>query len=222
MLLISATPSPFARKVRIALQEKGIPFELRNEVPWHSDTATPQFNPLEQLPILVPDDGGEPVYESTYILDWLEAMHPTPALLPRDRAGQLEAKRVQVLAEGVMDATVSLFFELQREQPSLEWTKRQLRKVMGGLAELDRRLGARTLFVGDAFGLADIAVVAVLGMQDTVEETGFGARWREIDARIGVWRERYPNLARFERLHRERPSVRDTAPVMFQFREAVV
>lgn len=222
MLLISATPSPFARKVRMALQEKGIPFELRNEVPWHSDTATPQFNPLEQLPILVPGDSAEPVYESTYILEWLETMHPEPPLLPRDRAGLLEAKRIQVLAEGVMDATVLLFFEIQRPEPSLEWTKRQLRKVMGGLRELDRRLGDRTLFVEGSFGLADIAVVAVLGMQNTVEETGVGERWRAIDPNVGVWRERYPNLARFEQHHRDRPSVRDTSPVMFAFREAVV
>jgi glutathione S-transferase len=31
--LISATPSPYARKVRIALIEKGIPFELITTVP---------------------------------------------------------------------------------------------------------------------------------------------------------------------------------------------
>ena len=31
--LISATPSPYARKVRIALAEKAIPFELTTEVP---------------------------------------------------------------------------------------------------------------------------------------------------------------------------------------------
>ena len=71
MILISATPSPFARKVRISMMEKGIPFDLQNEVPWHADTRTTQFNPLEQLPVLIPDDG-DPVYESTYIMDWLE------------------------------------------------------------------------------------------------------------------------------------------------------
>jgi hypothetical protein len=31
MKLLSATPSPYARKVRIALAEKGIPFELVTE-----------------------------------------------------------------------------------------------------------------------------------------------------------------------------------------------
>ena len=41
MKLISATPSPYARKVRIQLIEKGIPFELVTEVPWNSDTTVP-------------------------------------------------------------------------------------------------------------------------------------------------------------------------------------
>jgi len=40
--LISATPSPYARKVRIALQEKGLPFELVTEVPRDSTTSTPK------------------------------------------------------------------------------------------------------------------------------------------------------------------------------------
>lgn len=53
LTMISATPSPFARMNRIALHEKGIPFELQNEVPWDSTTKTPQYNPLEKLPILL-------------------------------------------------------------------------------------------------------------------------------------------------------------------------
>ena len=42
MKLPSATPSPYARKVRIALAEKGLPFELLTEVPWNADTSTPR------------------------------------------------------------------------------------------------------------------------------------------------------------------------------------
>ena len=44
--LISATLSPYARKVRIALAEKGLPFKLVTEVPWRS-MVTPKYNPLE-------------------------------------------------------------------------------------------------------------------------------------------------------------------------------
>ena len=221
MILISATPSPFARKVRIALLEKGIAFETRNEVPWHADTATPHYNPLEQLPVLIPDDG-EPLYESTFILEWLEHEHPQPPLLPEDAAGRFLAKRIQVIAEGVMDATVQLFFERQREHPSLEWARRQLRKVYGGLHDLDQRLGDRQFFVGERFGLADIAVISVLGMQDTAHDTGMIDWWQTLDPASTTWRGRYGNLKRFEAQLRNRASVRDTAPVMFQLQEKIV
>src|SRR5262245_62501758 len=45
IVLISATPSTYARKVRIALAEKSIPFELVTEVPWNRTTITPRYNP---------------------------------------------------------------------------------------------------------------------------------------------------------------------------------
>ena len=69
--LISATPSPYARKVRIQLAEKEIPFELITEVPWHSETQTPRWNPLEKLPVLICPNG-ESVFESRYINEWVE------------------------------------------------------------------------------------------------------------------------------------------------------
>ena len=75
--LISATPSPYSRKVRIQLAEKGIPFELITEVPWNSDTQTPRWNPLEKLPVLLLPDGGS-VFESRYINEWIEFKHPEP------------------------------------------------------------------------------------------------------------------------------------------------
>ena len=81
--LISATPSPYARKVRIALAEKGLPFELLTEVPWDSTTLTPNYNPLEKLPVLLLQDGSS-VYESSFILQYLELTYPQHPLLPSD------------------------------------------------------------------------------------------------------------------------------------------
>ena len=221
MILISATPSPFARKVRIAMIEKGISFTIQNEVPWHADTQTGRYNPLEQLPVLIPDDGA-PVFESTYIMDWLEYRYPTPRMLPDNPAAAMEAKLIQVIAEGVMDATVQLFWEMQREHISAEWAKRQLRKVAGGLADLDRRVGDRAFVVGDRFGLADIVVISVLGMQDTVIEAGMIRTWQNFAPDMDNWNKIYTNLSRFESLHHDRPSVRDTAPFMFDLAEKIV
>ncbi|WP_295497554.1 glutathione S-transferase N-terminal domain-containing protein [Sphingorhabdus sp. EL138] len=221
MILISATPSPFARKVRMALIEKGIAFTLQNEVPWHADTQTPRYNPLEQLPILIPDDG-DPVFESTFLMDWLEHKYPEPSMLPADPERVLEAKLIHTIAEGVADATVLLFWEMQREHISTEWAQRQLRKVKGGLTDLNRRVGDRVFFVDDRFGLADIAVIALLGMQDIVINTGMITAWQNFAPDMDDWNVLYPNLERFDAHHRDRPSVKQTAPFMFDLAEKIV
>jgi glutathione S-transferase len=198
--LISATPSPYARKVRIALAEKGIPFELRTEVPWDSTTATPRYNPLEKLPVLILDDGSS-VYESRFILEYLEAKYPAPPMLPDDIDGKLAARHVEVLADGVCDACVLIFWE--RHRPAAEqshaWIDRQQRKVDGGLAALSRIAGDREYVIGDRFGLADIVTGTVLGY--------LSVRFAELP-----WRDRHPNLAVLSDRLEQRPSFRNSVP----------
>ena len=201
MQLISATPSPFARKIRIILHEKAIPFELRTEVPWNDDTTLPLHNPLEKLPVLVLDDGTT-VYESAYIAEWLERRHPHPPLLPQDDDGILAHKRLEVLAGGVCDAMVLIFFERQRPPGarSAPWLARQQRKVEGGLAETARLIAAGPHAVGARFGLGDIAAGCMLGYLDL--------RLPELD-----WRGCHPALADYHARLEERPSFRATRPV---------
>ena len=109
LTLINARPSPFGRKVAIALEEKGIDYTVRYDVPWGEETCTPQFSPLEQLPILILPDG-EHVYDSSYILTWLEARYPQPALLPVDTECRLQAQLRQLLGERLMEVAQSLIF----------------------------------------------------------------------------------------------------------------
>lgn len=210
MKLISATPSPYARKVRIALAEKDIPFELVTEVPWNSDTSLPLHNPLEKLPVLLLEDGRS-LYESSYILEWLERKYPQPPLLPPDDDGILEAKRCLVLGDGVCDAFLLVFFERRRppECQSASWIARQMRKIDGGLAEIARTIGEKEYVVADRFGLGDIGIGAVLGY--------FDVRFPELD-----WRARHPNLADYFARLSERPSFRDTVPYPQTIRDSVV
>ena len=146
MRLINNKPSPFGRKVMIALKEKDIPFEIEWDIPWHKDTTVDHYNPLEQLPILV-TEGGEIVYESSYILDWLEHHYPDPSLIPETPDERLKMKLFQVLGVGVMDAIVRINFELARPQEcqSNEWMQRQKRKIAGGLGEISRIIGNEEL-----------------------------------------------------------------------------
>ncbi len=200
--LISATPSPYARKVRIALLEKSIPFDLVTEVPWDNTTQTPQYNPLEKLPVLILENG-KSVYESHYILEFIETKYTDALqLLPKnDVDGTLFAKQVEVVADGICDALVLLFFEKQREdgKQSEEWMARQRRKVDGGLKALAEWIGDKNFFINDTFGLADIAVGSVLGY--------LKVRFPE-----HPWKETYLHLARYSGDLEERQSFKDTMP----------
>ena len=200
--LISATPSPYARKVRIALLEKSIPFELLTEVPWDSTTQTPQYNPLEKLPVLILENG-KSVYESHYILEFLEAKYTGDLqLLPKnDLDSTLFAKQVEVVADGICDALVLLFFEKQREdgKRSEEWMARQRRKIDGGLKALADWVGDKKFVVNDSFGLADIAAGSVLGY--------LKVRFPE-----HRWKETYPHLAGYSDHLEARQSFKDTIP----------
>jgi glutathione S-transferase len=198
--LLSAKPSPYARKVRIQLAEKGIPFELVTEVPWNADTQTPRWNPLEKLPVLICPDGSS-VFESRYISEWIEARHPEHPLMPRDVDGMLAVKRFEVIVDGACDALILQLFEKARGEglSSQPWMDRQRRKVDGALRELSRMVGDREYCVGDSFTMADVATGTLLGYMSV--------RWPQID-----WQSAYPNLAAFHRRVEARPSFAATRP----------
>jgi glutathione S-transferase len=210
MKLLSATPSPYARKVRIALAEKGLRYELVTEVPWDADASAPLYNPLGKIPVLIPDDG-EPVFESSFILEWLEAKHPAPPLVPADADGRLAARRLEVIADGVCDATVLTLFERMRgDGCSAPWLARQRRKIEDGTAALARAVAPGARFaLGDSFGLADIAIGSALGYRD-VRLPDFG--WKASHPALSDW---------FARLS-ERPSFAATVPRPQGFKDPVV
>ena len=93
--------SPDGRKVWIALHEKTIPFDLLTVVPWDSTTQTPQYKPLEKLPVLYDSDNANPdnaVYESFFIPYWIEYKFLPPeyvGLTPEGKDSEFFAKKVQ-------------------------------------------------------------------------------------------------------------------------------
>lgn len=207
MKLISATPSPWARKVRIILHEKDVPFELHDDIPWSSESCVPQFNPLEKLPILLTDEGA--IYESRLIVEWIERRFPEPEMIPKDDSAYITAKTLEVLADGTLDALLLLGMEQKRPHPNAPWADRQRRKIFGGFAEVARRVGDRRFALLDRFTLGDAAIGAMLGAFDMSFEID---SFREFD-----WRRECPDLATyFDRLQ-ERDSFRLTVPVMFDF-----
>lgn len=213
LTLISATPSPFARMNRIAMLEKGISFELQNEIPWHkSETRTTLYNPLEKLPILLnpQDPTFEPVYDSAHIQDYIVRKYADkePKLVTGDVDLDLKARQILVLSEGVLDAFVLEFFEVAREESkqSREWLDRQQRKIEGGFRAFDElvksRKGPYLIGDGNIYTIADIAVVCAVSQVD------FGGHKPD-------WKEKFPDLAKWWEEMDEREHFASTRPVMF-------
>ena len=87
--------SPYAQKVKIALREKGQPFEAPMPQGIGAGGAAGEFvsaNPRAEVPALI--DGDVSVFDSTIILEYIEDKWPTPPLLP---SGAAERARVRML-----------------------------------------------------------------------------------------------------------------------------
>lgn len=201
-LIVSLT-SPYARKARIVALEKKIDFEMVVDVPWNEDTGVTKVNPLGKVPVWITKEG-EALYDSRVITEYLELLGG-PSFFPADPMARIKVKRIEALAEGVMDASLVLFAERRKRPSELQhqwWIDRQFGKVHRGLKQLNEELGDKPYFFGNSFSMADVAVVAALGY--------VGLRFSE----DFNWQQKYPQLAAFYNRLMERPSVKDTVPVV--------
>jgi glutathione S-transferase len=190
MKLYGTPGSPFARKVRIFLEEKKIPCEYIVQRGRDPGSRIPEFNPLAKVPTLVTDEG-KGLYDSPVIVEYLDARGEGPGLVPEKFEDRIEVKRWEALADGVTDAAVAINHELREprdKQRPKEWFDRQQLKIDRGLAVMEKDLSANEFCFGGRFTLADIAVGYALGYLD------FGLPEQD-------WRKTHPNLARLaERL----------------------
>ena len=200
MKLYASLTSPYARKIRIVLLEKKIDCHLIPSNPWEADTVVPEFNPLGKVPVLQLDDGTA-LYDSRVIAEYLDNVSPVGKLLPAENRPLALAKRWEALADGVLDAAITVFLEKKRPaaEQSPAWMERQLGKVERGLAALAHDLDERPWCYGSSFTLADIAVGSALGW--------LSLRFPALD-----WRSAHPNLAALYDKLSQRPSFVDTVP----------
>jgi|SRR5215470_11456223 len=200
MKLIASPTSPYARKVRIALAEKKIEYELVDATPFAADTDVPSYNPLGKVPVLVLDDGTN-LFDSRVIVEYLDTVSPVSRLIPEPSRQRIAVKRWEALADGICDAAVAVVLEGRRpaKQQSKDSVERQRAKIERGVTELASELGDKAWCNGEAYSLADIATGCALGYLDL--------RHPGID-----WRGPYPNLVRLAEKLGKRPSFADTLP----------
>jgi glutathione S-transferase len=169
---------------------------------WNSD-AISKSNPLGKVPCLVME-GGEAVFDSRVIVEYLDTMSPGSRLIPERGRERAEVRTWEALGDGVLDALIAARMEntwaLRAEgERSQAWVKRQMFKVENSLRAMSQGLGDRAWCCGIHFSLADITVGVTLGYLDF--------RFPQID-----WRTQYPNLSRLHDKLMTRTSFIDSAP----------
>jgi glutathione S-transferase len=203
MKLIGSVTSPYVRKVRVVLAEKKLDYAFELENVWSPDTKITASNPLGKVPCLVMEDGSA-MYDSRVIAEYLDTLTPVCKLLPANSRDRANVKVWEALADGVGDAAVLAYLERTQRPAELQsqaWIERQMGKVRNGLQVMSDNLGEQPFCMGIHYTLADVAVGCVLGW--------LSLRFPAID-----WRADHPNLARlFDKLS-ERPSFKDTVPVI--------
>ena len=198
--LLSATPSPFARKVRVVLLEKNIPFELKTINPWNINADIERFNPLGKIPVLITANN-ETIYDSKFIIEWIEHNYPDPAVFPTDAKTKFKAQQIQVIADGICEAVILLFFENIRPDPqqSKPWSERQIKKISNGLQALEQQISNDEFCVDNTFGIADISVVSALDY--------LSLRFKTYE-----WRNKFTRISKFVARQSARQSFIETMP----------
>ncbi len=158
--------SPYARKVKIALWEKGIPFEshmpdLFGDAPKEFAAASPRL----EVPTLVAD--GLSLFDSTIILEYLEDRYPEPPLRAADPADRARARMLEELADTQLEATAWAlaevrFFGRATGAQAEELTAAASAVVARHFDRLERELSTREFLNGPAFGLGDIAFIPLV------------------------------------------------------------
>lgn len=191
--------STYARRVRIALLEKGIDFEpviLDMAARAHRAPEYLALNPYGRVPTI--DDDGFVLYESAAILQYLEATRPVPALSPGDARGRAQVDMHLRLCDLQMARPAGMIIFPKRFLPEERWDRAVMAQaktdIEKHLAIVDRALGDRPFLVGDAYTLADIAYTPFLQFLPLMEV--------EPPPRVTAWRARLL----------ERPSAIATVP----------
>jgi glutathione S-transferase/RNA polymerase-associated protein len=199
--------SPYAQKCKIALMEKGVAFELLQPDSFATGRPTGEFaaaNPRAEVPALV--DGDVAVFDSTIILEYIEDRWPDPPLLPSTPADRARVRMIEDVVDTQYDAInwglmEILAFKRADGELASKLLSRAAEQTANMHAWLERQLGARDWFNGDAFGWGDLSVIPYVNGSSI-----FGTAVAE-GTKLAAWQQRA----------NERPSVASTAAAASEF-----
>lgn len=163
MIVYGTSVSPYVRKVLVALFEKDVAF-THKPVHFHADDPGFQAaSPTGKIPAL--DDDGYLLPDSSAILHYIEAKHPTPALIPTEAKARGRAVWFDEYGDAELFPVLIIPFVERFLKPRLMKQEGDEARAQSTIDEkfpplldyLESQIGGDYL-VGNTFSIADIAV----------------------------------------------------------------
>jgi glutathione S-transferase len=164
MKLHYSATSPFVRKVLVSAIELGLDARIdrvaTTVLPWQPNHALARDNPLIKIPVLI-TDGGEALYDSRVICEFLDTLHDGPKLVAPSGGARWNTLRLNALADGILEAGILCRYESLRPEAKRwdDWVAGQLTKVRAALDDLD----AHGDDLKEPVSLGTIAVACAIG-----------------------------------------------------------
>lgn len=182
-ILHGAILSPYVRKVRVALAEKGIDYEGVPVFPFGQSAGYLAISPLGKIPCWQEGDFALP--DSSCILAYLERKQPEPPLLPSDAKQAGRALWYEEYADTKLAQVCTVpFFQRYVRVKALRQTADEaaIARAMNEEAPpafdyLEKELRGREFLCGGRFGIADIATASFFVSMEHGGESVDASRW---------------------------------------------
>ena len=194
LILYGGAVSPFVRKVRVVLVEKGLDYKLDQVSPFNPPPEFLAISPLKRIPVLRDTDHAEPntLPDSSIICDYLETKFPKPALYPADPFERAKALWYEEYADSAMAAAIGpgLFFErivkrMMRSQPDEALCQKSLTEKLPPVFDhLEIEVAGKEYLAGGTFSIADISVGTQFVNLIHAGESVDSARWPKLAAYV--------------------------------------
>ncbi|KAK9054425.1 hypothetical protein SSX86_025503 [Deinandra increscens subsp. villosa] len=167
VILLDFWPSMFGMRVRIALAEKGIKYEYREQDLQNKSALLLEMNPIhKKIPVLI--HKGKAINESNIIVQYIdETWNDKSPLMPSDPYARAQARFwADYVDKKVYDASKKIWVFTGEEQ---EKGKKEFIEIM---KVLEGQIGDKPYFMGESFGYADISLVTFYSWFYTCETLG--------------------------------------------------
>ncbi len=173
---------PFSRKIRLALNEKGVAYDLVRENPWEQRDAFIDMNPSGQTPTMVNAQSGAVLADSVAITEYFEETVDKMPLLGGTAMERAETRRLVSWFDHKFwqEVTLPLLTErmfkrlVHRASPDATQLREAIKAANLHLDYIDYLLDHRRWLGGPTYGLADMAAAAQISVSDYLG----GIDWR--------------------------------------------